>query len=48
MATPATNTITKALISGEDEVRKQELIDYLKDREELSEEAEDYMKRKTW
>lgn len=48
MATPATNTVTKALLEGEDEIRKQELIDFLKERDELSEEAEEYLQRKTW
>ena len=48
MATPATNTVTKALLGGEDEVRKEALIQLLKDRETLSEEAETYMTRKTW
>lgn len=46
--TTTTTTITKALVKGEDKARKQKLIDYLKSRETLDKQGEDWMKRKTW
>jgi Asp-tRNA(Asn)/Glu-tRNA(Gln) amidotransferase C subunit len=41
------NTITRAVIQGEDKLRKDKMIEWLKDREMLSTSAETYLETGT-
>ncbi len=44
MASPATNTITRALLVGEDKARKEKMITWLKSRNMLDASTEKYLR----